>query len=77
MSKSTKTIIVAGQEKVCCLARTLIEHRTPFSIKPIPERPTEIFIFEMTIPACLAAGTYEFALADDQGDLRQGCDIEP
>lgn len=66
--KATKTVVVSGQFEVCDLARILIEHRTPFSLKPLSTEsvydPKGLFRFELTIPDDLALSTYDFALAD-------------
>ncbi len=65
-----KTIRIAGQIEVCRLAQILIEHRTPFSLNPCRESPGDeydpmkMYTFEMTMPADVALGTYDFALAD-------------
>ena len=62
------TIIVGGQLEVCQLARVLIEHRTPFSIKPSqmedPLGPYGLYVFELTLPEGIAHSTYADALAD-------------
>jgi hypothetical protein len=62
------TITVGGQSEVCQLARVLIEHRTPFSIKPCPKEeplgPYGLYVFELTLPEGIAHSTYADALAD-------------
>lgn len=63
-----KTITVGGQLEVCDLARVLIEHRTPFSIKRSakedPLGPYGLYVFELTLPEDIAHSTYADALAD-------------
>ncbi len=62
------TITVGGQLEVCRLAQVLIEHRTPFSIKPSqkedPLGPYGLYVFELTLPKGFAHSTYADALAD-------------
>lgn len=68
MADTWRTVVVGGQLEVCNLARILIEHRTPFSIKPSsreePFGPYGLYVFELTIPSGIALSTYDFALAD-------------
>jgi hypothetical protein len=66
-----KTITVGGQLAVCDLARCLIEHRTPFSIKRSPKEdafgPYGLYVFDLTLPEDIAESTYSDALADRPG----------